>query len=221
MKKAQILFVLLVLNSIVFCQQNFGITIDGGMSKVSSSLVFNNSTWDVKFLPSGNAGIFYTKILGKKSIIGTELLFMQIESKILTEMDIIGPNETIIGHASSNLTENLSYIGIPLYYGFRFKGITLQIGLQGSIFLKGTAKSKNHATLNGEEQYNENIYDDLAFAFYDFGPKASFLYKITDKLLVTASYYYGIKNIGKENFLDDINKIQQVTLGLKYIIINK
>src|SRR5207253_8370178 len=61
-------------------QHEFGITLNGGASKIIAErhLIYPTK---YSFAPSGHAGFFYNYYLGKSSLVGLDLLFMQIESK--------------------------------------------------------------------------------------------------------------------------------------------
>ena len=211
---------ILILSTIcltTFGQHDFGIKLNGGLSKITANRNTSNTTSKYSFAPSGQGGLFYNLNLGKRSLIGAELLFSQIESK--EEMKIIYTDN--FGNptgefGTTNLDYHISYFSIPVYYGFKIKSLTINLGVQTSFAFasRGHWISKapyNGSTLTFEDEGKLNIDS------YDFGPRAGLIFNLSKRIAVEATYYYGINNILSTTAPPEWNwKIQQITLGLRY-----
>ncbi len=119
-----ILIILIIFNLSIFAQHNFGVKINGGLSKITENLnVTNTKTEKYYFKPSMQFGLFYNFNF-KKSLIGTELLFVQIEGQHYKEYYVTdnfgNPTNSLI---KDNVWQHISYLGIPIYYGFKIKKI--------------------------------------------------------------------------------------------------
>lgn len=198
-------------------QNDFGIKINGGLSKITANRELTNATSEYKFAPSGQGGLFYNLHPGKRSLIGAELLFSMIESKEtmkITYNDKFG--NPLNDYFITNLDYHISYFSIPVYYGYKIKGLTINLGAQASLALSSRGHWIGTAPSNGSILTFEGE-DELNIDSYDFGPRAGIMYDLSKRLAVEASYYYGINNILSNTAPPEwIWKIQQITLGLRY-----
>lgn len=210
-----LLITLLATNLTVFGQHNFGLKANGGLSKISTNL--NSSISTIPFVPSGHGGLFYNLQLGDKSLLGAELLFIQIEGKERIETPEIDhgipTGELII----NNFWRHISYIGLPIYYGLKIKKLTINLGFQASFTLTSFERKKGQAPYNGGIITWDNKYDKLYIDSYDFGPRAGLIFNLTDKFAIEGMYYYGINNILDNDItIDRTWRVQQVTVGFRY-----
>lgn len=183
----------------------------------------SNVTLTTPYVPCAQAGLYYNLSLGNKSSLGAELLFAQIEGKEKWKVDFTDDQGNTIGHSTALFYRHISYLSLPLYYGYTINRTTFHVGFQVSYALGSSGREKNDAIINEirEEQYSYNRkVDDINIEHMDFGPRSGIIYQLSDKLAVEGTYYYGIPNIQKSD-LPWESKIQQITLGIRYALWNK
>ncbi len=201
-----------------FSQHDFGVKVNGGVSKITSKFNSDITTQKFYFVPSGQAGFLYSFSI-RKSFIGAEILFSQIEGKEQLTIPIIDNNGNSAGEDIDIIYRHISYLSIPIYYGFKFKKLNINLGIQSSLALAssgeergqfgGTAISNNFAKLNIDN--------------YDFGARAGMFINLSKRFSIDLNYYYGINNILNDN----VNipnwswKVQQATIGLCYKLFSK
>ncbi len=201
-----IFMLLLKICPVAFVQHSFGVKINPGMSKISSSFA------DAKFTLSGNAGIYYSAKINNRSVFGAELLFLQIEGLELTEFEGTDTGGHPTGEISiSEVRRHISYIGLPIYYGIKFKRLMINIGFQTSFVLFSSARDLFYT---GDEVLWDNKFDKLNIDCFDFGGRIGLIFDITDRFQIEGNYYYGVSNILK--FDSCVLKNQQITIGLRY-----
>lgn len=124
-----------------FGQNQFGVKASGGLSKITNSDEFVNITHSTPFVPSGQFGFFYSHPLHEKSSLGAELLFSQIEGKDIIDFDLddLGENTT---HVTNVTFRHISYLSLPVYYGFNSKKLTINVGFQISRALIKNGREK-------------------------------------------------------------------------------
>lgn len=75
--------------------------------------------------------------------------------------------------------------------------------------------------INGERyesiSYDRKV-DRINIANFDLGPKAGIIYHFTNKLAVEGTYYYGIGNVDSRVPKVEKLKVQQITVGLRYVL---
>jgi len=225
LKLTFILSIVIAFNLNSFGQQQFGIKVNGGLSKITDSMESSNVTVTTPFVPSGQAGLYYNLALGKKSSLGAELLFSQIEGKNIKEIDFIDIDGNKVGHPTNITFSHISYLSLPVYYGFNFNRLTINGGLQISCVLAGSGREKNDAIINENNKETHSYYnrkiDHIHFTKFDLGPRAGIIYHLTDKLAVEGTYYYGINNIHQTVPITWEWKVQQMTLGIRYAMGSK
>jgi opacity protein-like surface antigen len=203
-------------NLYTFGQQQFGVKISGGVSKITNTWESPNATFTMLWVPSGQAGVYYNLSLNKKSSLGAELLFSQIEGKRKIEMDLIDIDRNHVGHATTIDLSHISYLSLPVYYGYTINRLTILGGAQLSYAMNSSGSSKSNAIVDGENFHSEEKSNDLNITKYEFGPRAGIVYHLTDKLAIEGIYYYGINNIQKGEPVMWKLKVQQMTLGIRY-----
>lgn len=202
-----------------FANQQWGIKAGGGLSKITNSVKSVNANPVTPFVPSGQIGLFYSRPLKRKSSLGAELLFSQVEGKDILEFDLTDINGNKAGFSSNILYRHISYLSIPVYYGYTFKLLTINGGLQVSYTLASSGREKSSVILNEAEEYRESAnrnVDDINITKFDFGPRAGMVYQLNSKLAVEASYYYGLNNILKGGSPAWKLGVQQAILGIRY-----
>jgi opacity protein-like surface antigen len=211
-----------ILISLIIClkalgQHELGIKLNGGLSKIKANRNISLTSSKFIFSPSGQGGIFYNLNLGKKSLIGVEFLFSQIESKEETKMLSTDNFGNINGeYGKINYDYHISYFSIPVYYGLKVKNMIINLGVQTSFAIASRGhwivrEDFNGIILTFEDESKINIDS------YDFGPRAGVIFNLYKRFGIEATYYYGINNIMSSTAPPEWNwKIQQFTLGLCY-----
>lgn len=217
MKREITILVLLIIGMTGFGQQNLGLKINAGLSKISNNLNSPQSKIVIQFVPSGYVGLFYDLQLGDRSRLGAELLFIQIEGKERHETDLTDQSGNPTGELlTSEVWKHISYIGMPIWYGFKVNKLTINIGLQVSTVLTSRGREKGRVLYNGDVI----VWDksgEINIDSYDFGPRAGLIFSLTDKFAIEGTYYYGINNIlGNSLATDWTWRIHQTTIGIKY-----
>ena len=217
MKKTITIF-FIICNLITFGQHNFGLKINGGVSKIDNTTNISNGTVDIQFAPSVQMGIFYNFDFTKKSNLNIELLFNQIEGKEITEFDFTDNYGNVTGKATIDFNKHLSYISLPILYGFKIKRFKIKVGFQLSFLIANSGNSKTMILNNGEYSTIEDEYDKLYIDTYDYGSVVGFSYEINKKIIIGGNFYYGLNNILENENYNLKWKNQQITIGLKYIL---
>lgn len=212
------LIVAVVLNHYTFAQQQVGVKISGGVSRITNSWEFPNATFSTPFVPSGLAGLYYNLSLSRKSSLGAELLFSQIEGKDKIEMDLIDIDRNISGHATTTDLNHISYLSLPVYYGYTINRLTIHGGVQLSYAMNSSGSSKSNVIMDGENIHTEGKTNNINITRLELGPRAGIVYHLTDKIALEGIYYYGINNIQKGEQPKWKLKVQQMTLGIRFAL---
>ncbi len=210
------ILILLTIRLTTFGQHDFGIKLNGGLSKITANKYISNVTSKYSFAPSGQGGLFYNLNYGKKSLIGVELLFSQIESKEESKATYTYFGNPTEGFGITNIDYHISYFSIPIYYGFKIKKLTINLGVQTSFAFASRGHSIDKTTYNGNTFTSENE-SKLNIDKFDFGPRTGLLFNLSKRFAFEATYYYGLNNILSNTAPPDWKwKIQQITIGLRY-----
>lgn len=219
MNHLAIILIFLTLTNVAFGQSTVGLKLNGGLSQVNARLVSLSSNSKDKdyFMSSWQGGFFYSYKFNRKSIIGTELIFLKINGK----QEIKTPSTDQSGNPTgefiaSNIWRNISYLGIPIYYGYEYKKMKFHVGIQTGILLKSSGREKGQAP--GFPAW-DNKFDELNIDRFDFGSRIGLEYNLNKKFSIEGNYYYGINNILKETSIPENVwkwKIQQLTIGLRF-----
>ncbi len=218
MKRQLTILILLAINLTVFGQHNLGLKVNGGLSRISNSLIdVSNGTDKIQFALSGCSGIFYNLHLNDKSILEAELLFIQIEGRKHLEFDVTDGFGNKTGTATDDIFEYISYLGLPVYYGLKLNKWIINLGFQVSFTLTSSAREKGQAPSNGEIITWDNKFDELNIDSYDFGPRAGVIFNLNNRFAIEGTYYYGVNNILDNDAPNWLTwKVQQATVGLRY-----
>ncbi len=215
MRKLFSLLTLLIIDLTAFGQYEIGLKANGGLSCISAKLNSTQITQKFYFVSSGQGGIFSNFHLGDKSLLGTELLFMQIEGKEHSEISVPDQYGNPTGQSISEVIwRHISYLSIPIYYGYKIKKLTINFGVQTSFMLTNSVHSEIQSSI--PLVYVTPPSAKLDIDSYDFGIRAGLGYSLTTKFAIETTYYYGLNNILKSNTTNSIWKVQQMTVGLRY-----
>ena len=170
--------------------------------------------------------MYYSHTFNKRSSFETDLLFNQVESRttyIPNYNDWLGLGIPTLPNSDDYSGENcmhLSYLNLPVYYGYTVKKFTLYVGFQTSLKLGTSCTIKSrYAGFNfsGETRKLINI-DNL-----DYGPKIGLTWKLSTYLDIEGTWYYGLNNITHDPFLNNFREhlIRQLSVGIRYILTRK
>jgi len=216
MKKLFASIVVSILCISVFGQHEIGLKLNSGLSYLNTKAGLKIDNQKNKFQYSGQGGFYYNVALPKKFMFGAEVLFMQIEGKDYTKImftDNLG-NQT--GEYGIDIVHwNISYLGIPVYIGYRIKRFDISLGFQINFALTSSGTEKGYGISSGKSFLYKNVYKKLNIDSYDFGPRIGLIYRLPKRLSLEANYYYGLNNILKTHFGNWKWKVQQFTVGLR------
>lgn len=216
-----VMAIVVTFNLSTFGQRQFGVKINGGVSKITESRENPNISFVTPFVPSGQAGLYYNLLISKNTALGAELLFSQIEGKEISELRLIDVEGNNVGFATTHTYRHISYLILPVYFGFNLQKLTIHAGFQLSYNIAGSDKYKTDATVNGERFKSESTSENNPFSKYEFGPRTGIYYHLTDRLAVEGIYYFGISNIEKGVPMINELKVQQMTVGVRYALGSK
>ena len=219
--KIILVFVLYVVCLTANGQHSVGVKINGGWSKISTKLNSSQLSQEFKFVLSYQAGLYYNFHFQNKSIIGFELLFSKIAGKEHSEQLVTDQYGNSTGQLITNdNTLHISYLSIPIYYGFNYKKLNFNIGLQTSYTINGSAENKtNTPDGNGGFLNFDSDTNKLPIKNYDFGIRAGLFFDLTKRISLEIAYNYGLTNNYK--YSSAKWKIQQFTIGIRYTLLKK
>ncbi len=203
-----------------FAQFDIGVKANGGASRMNIDNSFNDATTKNYIQPSYQGGFYFNLHLPHKFSLGAELLFTQIKEKEFVEFPALDTS----GHATSNkdnfvLASTLYYLGIPVYVGYNFNRLNINLGLQYNYSLASNTVSNEQYYNNGNIITYEHKYNHSNVIAYDFGARAGLTYKLSNKFSIEANYYYGLKNVlnvDKDYRTTWKWQVQQATIGMRY-----
>jgi hypothetical protein len=139
---------------------------------------------------------------------------VKIESKDYNETTLTDAFGNSIGYAKGNIRQHISYLSVPLYYGFTLKNFNINLGIQTGYAITSSGGGEANGQVNGDPVHYDIKYNRLPISTVDFGPRAGIFFKIRKLLSLEANYYYGITNIYKDRALLTW-KVQQMTCRIK------
>ena len=198
---------------------SYGFDFALGLSRIT--MKGENSDFQEKITPSGNAGLFYLKKIKNRGLFGVEVYVAQIEGRWNYQTpikDVLGNN---IGLSTTEGRQHLTYITFPIYSGITFNNISSYVGIQAGIAASGKRDNTITTSINGIAS-SENQLGNLSILLPDFGIRAGLILKLSNKLNLHAKYYQGLINIfDKETSLSDFTwRTQQFTVGIRFSIRN-
>lgn len=205
---------LIFINMTLHSQNNLGLKLNGGISRVSNSF-YRHSTqemgWPVRVAPSGQVGLYYFTDIGEKSLLGAELLFNQIEGKEKIKLKFTDASGNTTMQSVTHKYTHLSYLSAPIYFGLRFEKWGVNFGGMFSYLLASSGRQKGQTT-DGTFKW-DNKYNKLNIDKYDYGLRIGFDYPVTTKFSVEGNFYQGINNIFMKGWAV---RVQQLTVGVRY-----
>jgi len=214
--------IVIILAALTIClssngQHDIGLKLNGGLSYLNTKIQSNITNQKIYFCPSGQGGLFYNFHFLDKYMVGAELLFIQIEGKEYFEIPFTDETGNLTGeYGSENFWHHISYLGVPVYFGYSIKKFNINLGFQINFALTGSAREKGQAIYHGDLSTWENKYYTLGIDRYDFGPRAGLIFNLSKRLSIETNYYYGLNNILKNHLGTWKWKVQQLTVGLRY-----
>lgn len=227
---------LILISIIISCfttnaQSEFGLKLDGGVSKVTEKYTWTTNYFSRPAL-SGNVGIYSWLQLSKHSVLDIELLLSYIRSNENDPYSYYGPyyyeyDEYIIDASLdyvqpySHTNKRMFYLSLPVRYGYKIGKFTLLAGAQISISLAGTNKNETDYGYPSIYRYPKSytIYSTGGGEF-DLGLNGGLSFDITNRIKIEAAYYHSMRKfLYTENARKYIPQTQQLTVGLRYAII--
>jgi len=208
-------------------QHLIGAKVNGGLSYLLTEFESSPPQHETqKFypMPSGQLGLFYNFHFKDKFLIGTEIIFIQIQGKDYLKLPFTDINGNLTGeYSEQNTWRHITYTGIPIYFGYSFKKLNINLGFQTNFVMASGGRDKGQATYNGQFYTWENKGDALNIKKYDYGVRPGLLYKLSDKFSVETNYYLGLTNLIKDSQLSSFWawKVQQWTVGLRYKLFSR
>lgn len=218
MKVLVLLISLSLFTSEAFPQQALGLRINAGLSQLKTELDDEDISQKFYFMFSGLAGIYGHFPVTENSFIGTELLYNRIAGKeeLVIKWDLLnggpGTQEVLI----YTYARHISYLSIPLYYGYVSDKFVVRGGFQFSMPLESGETFKYKVPYNIQVLYTEP--DRLDIEKYDYGIMLGLAYKIDAKTEFEFSYYHGLNDIYDGSDRKYIWKNRQLLAGFRYTL---
>ena len=198
---------------------SYGFNFAAGVSRVPMN--GENITFSTKIGPSGVAGLFFQTKLKKRGLLGVEVNLSQIEGRWTSEEQINDGFGNTIGTRFISGKQHITYISLPIFYGFTLKNCTLYGGVQFGLAASGKRANSITTIISGDENTSEEL-GNLSIVLPDFGTRIGAIWKISNKISLEAKYYQGLLNI----FDQETTKstyfwlTQQATLGVRIALRN-
>ncbi len=122
-----------------------------------------------------------------------------------------------------NITRGITYISIPIYYGYKYKRIALYGGFQGSVAISSWSRLNGTIPVNPlrEIGFVSRGRSGLDEAALSFGSRLGLTLTITDKVSFDANYYYGLTNVSYVTGFESMDlRVRQITFGFRYSLCN-
>ncbi|MBI3501649.1 MAG: outer membrane beta-barrel protein [Bacteroidetes bacterium] len=97
----------------------------------------------------------------------------------------------------------IGYLGIPVYYGYTYKKVNINLGVQTLFALQSVGKINGTFSQNSVSASYSSKMDKLDIADYDFEPRIGISFRINKLFSAEAVFCYGISNLLKSNALND------------------
>lgn len=220
MKILSIITTVLFFAQSAIAQKTFGVKLNGGSSIVYTQVQIYSGGYDIPeyfFRPSGNAGLFYNKQINSFHW-GMELLFVQLEGRehVTGTIPDIYPFVDYV----HDYDRHISYLGFPVYCGFKIKKMIFSMGPQ--IYFKlihNTDHKSQWIYDNGDIIVRNNDYDCLEIGNINIGLRGGIIFNLTDRFDIEGNYnLIGIpydKNKVESSGIDHWYA-QQITIGVRY-----
>ena len=199
-------------------QSSFGLRANAGLSKMITKQDGNGFEQKFYFEPSWKAGVYFRKEFGKQSLLDIEVLFSRIGGKEDYSVPVASATGPTKEYWILKFKRHISYLAIPLAYGFISDRLVLKGGGQLAFALESD-ESFSYSTNSSVKLvvlYDESERPEIVD--FDYGLCVGFAYELTKNLSFEADYYHGLMNIYKGKSGKGNWKNRQITTGLCYAI---
>ena len=206
------IWIMVILNLPSYGQNKVGIKLNLGTSRVTSKFDYKTGPQKFTLMPSGQIGFFFNRNFGIKSMFGAELLLIQIEGR---------EKYSYPDGAQMVIRRNLSYIGFPIYYGYKVGKITMNGGFQFNYNIRKVEQWKGKIRLDQDLPFDwDRSIPNIES--YDYGLKVGIIFNEDRKFETEGTYYHGLNNIWKSDPSHlGLWKTQQLTIGVRYKFLNE
>jgi len=233
MKRLFTYIIIFAVTVTAFGQQTFGFKVNGGFSYLTTERKEYPSTPKTQsYYPmfSGQGGLTYSYNFKNKFVIGTELLYNEIEGKeylkLFSGMTINGNFVSDNGYYETNIFRHIYGIGLPIYIGYNFQKFNINIGFQANFAISSVSEN---SIISENPSYFQDLYNgggsiynpqenELELDKISYGARIGLFYNLSKRYSIEANYYYGLTNLLKENsiFEPPIWNVQQLMIGIRY-----
>ena len=124
------------------------------------------------------------------------------------------------GHYEIDTYRHIYYLSLPIYVGYNFNKLNINLGIQGNFKLGGSSHwSANSINYNNGGTYSyESESKKLDINKFDYGLRFGIFYKLTEIYSIETNYYRGLSNIVNGGLISGspVWSVQQLTVGIKY-----
>jgi len=185
---------------------SFGTSSNLGFSR----LVAVSSNSEFGYVKSGGLGVFAERKLNKSLVIGSELLWVQIEGKQSYTFDNISTQSRL----------HQSFSALPFYSGLITKKLRIKAAIQPMIFILGSSNTHHFRPEPRNAFLNDFIKKGLELERFSIGYKFGLDYPLSSHFKLRADFFYfSIDNYSFDNFY--LQENIQATLGINYIFLKK
>lgn len=198
--------------------QRVGLKLNVGLSKIPETLELSAGTNHSKIGFSGTAGIFLKFKTTSKSFVQSEILLIHAAGEERSETGISDNNGTKILELKASSKKQISYVGIPLFYGIQKNKTAISVGFQIACALNSSGSIESQRTEYGITMQHTYKQSELDIKKFDYGPRLGLMYEVSNKVSLEGLYYHGLPNILDSN-TNDTGKVRQLTIGLQYTLL--
>ena len=114
--------------------------------------------------------------------------------------------------------KNITYLSLPISFGLQFKRLSINAGTEVSAALTAKGRQIHRTNYYGADTTFRNT-DKLEIDRIMIGPEIDIQFKLTNKLSLEGTYYYGITNLLSSPSKSDWKwKAQQAVIGIRYTL---
>ncbi|HNQ42725.1 MAG TPA: porin family protein [Saprospiraceae bacterium] len=216
MKAVFILNFLFLISQVCTAQKDFGARLNTGFSKMVIDRNDEGISQKNFYIFSALSGLYASFYTNENSFIGTELLYNRVSGEeeivfnIRTGSGLSSKVETI----TLNYRRHISYLSVPVYYGFLSDRFLVRAGVQLSMLLQSDESLKYDVPDYIMVNYTQPGRLDIDK--YDYGLLIGLGYRFYDNAEFEISYYHGLNDIydGQDNATTWRNS--QFTAGFRY-----
>lgn len=227
------LLLLLLLPVLSFGQHQFGLYGGGGMSILQHNLTDTEFiTYNSKYHPSGNLGVYYSYGFNKMHGIGIGVYACQItggsNQNYYAQYTTNAGGETTV-HSIPTGTgysrQYFSYVNLPVYYQFSLSRFNLRLGVLNALAVRTSSYGYSDIVLfpEGERIVSETT-SKTKIDFYNYGINAEFGVQLSEKIEVHLGVNQWMNNILQKEldpFFIEPWRIRQITAGIRFNVLSK